>query len=43
MLQPSRDLGLQQESGAADRVIGLLRQDLLEGDLAMELGCRAPR
>ena len=37
MFQLARDLGFQQEAGAAGDVVGLLRQDLLERDLAVEL------
>jgi hypothetical protein len=36
VLQPAGDLGLQQEAGAAGRVVGLLVADLLEGDLAVQ-------
>ena len=38
MLKPAGDLGLEQEPLAADRVVGMLIKDLLERDLAMELG-----
>ena len=38
MLQPAGDLGLEQEPTAAGRVVGVLGEDLLERDLAVELG-----
>ena len=38
MLQPAGDLGLDQETGAADRIVGVLHLDLLERDLAVKLG-----
>ena len=38
MLQPAGDLGLEQEPLAADRVVGVLVEDLLERDLAVQLG-----
>ncbi len=37
MLQTAGDLGLEQESGAADLVVGVVVEDLLEGDLAVQL------
>ena len=37
MLEPAGDLGLEQEPLAADRVVGVVVQDLLERDLAVEL------
>ena len=36
MLEAAGDLGLDQETGAADRVVGVVFKDLLEGDLAVE-------
>jgi hypothetical protein len=36
-LEPAGDLGLQQEEGAADRVVGMLVEDLLERHLAVQL------
>ena len=38
MLEPAGDLGLDEEAGAAVRVVGVSGEDLLEGDLAIELG-----
>jgi hypothetical protein len=38
MFEPSGDLGLLEEPLAADRVVGVLVEDLLEGDLAVQLG-----
>ena len=38
MLQPPGDLGFEQEAGAAVRVVGAFGSELLEGDLAVELG-----
>ena len=38
MLQAAGDLGLDQEPSAADRVVGVGVEDLLERDLAVELG-----
>ena len=38
MLQPAGDLGLEQEAGAAGRVVGVPVEDLLERHLAVELG-----
>ena len=38
MLQPAGDLGLDQEPLAADGVVGVLVEDLLERHLAVELG-----
>ena len=38
MLQPAGDLGLQQEPLAADRVVGVVVEDLLERHLAVQLG-----
>ena len=38
VLQPAGDLGLEQEAGAADRVVGVLVEDLLERHLAVQLG-----
>ena len=37
VLQPAGDLGLEQEACAAVRVVGVLVEDLLEGDLAVQL------
>jgi hypothetical protein len=37
VLQPAGDLGLEQETGAACRVVGVLLEDLLEGHLAVQL------
>ena len=37
MLQPAGDLGLEQEAGAAGRVVGVLLEDLLQRDLAVQL------
>ncbi len=37
VLQPAGDLGLDEEPGAADRVVGVGVEDLLECDLAVEL------
>ena len=37
MLQPAGDLGLQQEAGAAGRVVGVGVEDLLQRHLAMQL------
>jgi hypothetical protein len=39
-LQPAGNLGFEQEPLAADRVIGVAIQDLLECDLAIELGIK---
>ena len=38
MLELAGDLGLEQEPGAAPRVVGQLGPDLLQGDLAIQLG-----
>ena len=38
VLQPAGDLGLQHEPLAADRVVGVLLEDLLERHLAVQLG-----
>ena len=38
VLQPAGNLGLEQEATAAVRVVGVAGEDLLEGDLAVELG-----
>ena len=38
MFQPSGHFGLEQEPLAADRVVGMLIEDLFERDLAVELG-----
>ena len=37
VLEPAGDLGLEQEAGAADRVVGVLVEDLLERHLAVQL------
>ena len=37
VLQPAGDLGLEQEPLAAGRVVGVVVEDLLEGDLAVQL------
>jgi hypothetical protein len=36
VLQPPGDLGLQEESGAADLIVGVVVEDLLEGDHGFE-------
>ena len=41
MLEPPGNLGFDQEAGPAGRVIGMLRLDLLEGDLAVELAIQS--
>ena len=38
MFQPAGDLGLDEEPGAAGGVVGVVVEDLLEGDLAVQLG-----
>ena len=38
VLQPAGDLGLQEEPLAADRVVGVVVEDLLERHLAVQLG-----
>ena len=38
MLQPAGDLGLEQKSLAAHRIVGVLLEDLLERHLTMQLG-----
>ena len=38
MLQAAGDLGLEQEPGAADRVVGVAVEDLLQRHLAVQLG-----
>ncbi len=38
MLQSAGDLGLQEEAGAAVGVVGVVVEDLLQRDLAMQLG-----
>ena len=38
VLEPAGDLGLDEEPGAAGRVVGVVVEDLLERDLAIELG-----
>ena len=38
VLQAAGDLGLDQEPGAAVGVVGVVVEDLLEGDLAVQLG-----
>src|SRR5262249_12545352 len=38
VLEPAGDLGLPEEAGTALRVVGVGGADLLEGDLAIELG-----
>ena len=38
VLQPAGDLGLEQEPLAADRVVGVVVEDLLERHLAVQLG-----
>ena len=38
VLEPAGDLGLDHEPLAAGRVVGVLLEDLLEGDLAVQLG-----
>ncbi len=38
MFEPAGDLGLQHEPGAALGVVGEVGPDLLEGDLAVQLG-----
>ncbi|MFO0950014.1 MAG: hypothetical protein U0835_02455 [Isosphaeraceae bacterium] len=37
MFEPAGDLGLDEEPVAADGVVGVVREDLLEGDLAVQL------
>ena len=37
MLEPPGDLGLEQEAGAAVRVVGVAVEDLLQRDLAVQL------
>ena len=43
VLQPAGDLGLEQEPLAADRVVGVVVEDLLERHLAIELGVEATK
>ena len=38
MLEPAGDLGLDQEALSARRVVSVVVEDLLERDLAVELG-----
>ena len=38
VFQPAGDLGLEQEPLAADRVVGVVVEDLLQGHLAIQLG-----
>src|SRR5262249_25584865 len=38
VFQPAGDLGLEQKATATLRVVGVAREDLLQGDLAVELG-----
>jgi hypothetical protein len=38
VFQPAGDLGLEQEPLAAHAVVGVIVEDLLEGDLAVQLG-----
>ncbi len=38
VFEPAGDLGLKQEPLAADRVVGVVGEDLLERDLAVQLG-----
>src|SRR4051812_44901438 len=38
MLQTPGELGLQEEAASAVGLVGQLRSDLLEGDLAVQLG-----
>jgi hypothetical protein len=38
MLQSAGDLGFQEEPLAAGRVVGVRFEDLLEGDLTVQLG-----
>ena len=38
MFQPAGDLGLEHETRAAGGVVGVVVEDLLERDLAVELG-----
>jgi hypothetical protein len=37
VIQAACDLGLEQEAGATDRIVGMLVEDLLERHLAMQL------
>ncbi len=37
VLEPTGDLGLEQKPLAADRIVGVLVEYLLDGDLAMQL------
>ncbi len=37
VLEAAGDLGLEQEAGSADRVVGVLVEDLLERHLAVQL------
>ena len=37
VFEAAGDLGLDQEAGPADRVVGVVVEDLLEGDLAVQL------
>ena len=43
MLEPAGDLGLGEESESADRVVGTMVEDLLEGDLAVSSESRATK
>ena len=38
MLEPAGDLGFENEPGAAGGIVGVMVEDLLEGDLTVELG-----
>ena len=38
VLEPAGDLGLDEEAGSADGVVGAVVEDLLESDLAVQLG-----
>ena len=37
MLQPAGDLGFEEEPGAAGGIVGVVVEDLLEGDFAVKL------
>ena len=37
VLEPARDLGFEHESGAAGGIVGLAFEDLLQGDLTIQL------
>jgi hypothetical protein len=43
MLEPARDLGLQQKPSAAVGVVGTFRLNLLERDLALQLDIKCHR